>query len=165
MLLKLYLTKVSVGVVTILFDDFKSEVIPVNITAHEYTSEITVQPTHLKEGEETFTCKCGDKYTEVVAKLKGHTYNNSVVTAPTCEAKGYTTYTCECGYSYNDNYTDKTAHSYKGTTCENCGYDKVEHCGCGCHKKGLGAFIWKIKIFFSKLFKKNQICTCGVYHY
>lgn len=78
---------------------------------HTYTSEVTKEATHLAEGETTYTCTCGDSYTEAIAKLTAHTYEE-VVTAPTCTAKGYTTYTCACGDSYVDNYTNELDHEY-----------------------------------------------------
>lgn len=81
---------------------------------HEYSSEITTPATHLTEGVETFTCACGDTYTEAIAKTTEHTYN-AVVTAPTCTEKGYTTYTCECGDSYVADYVDATGHSHIAT--------------------------------------------------
>ena len=38
---------------------------------HNYTSEITKQPTTAEEGVRTYTCEnCGDEYTEAVAKLE-----------------------------------------------------------------------------------------------
>ncbi len=40
-----------------------------------------------------------------------------------------------------------------------------ENCPCNCHKKGIVKFFFKIGLFFQKLFKKNQICKCGVWHY
>ena len=78
---------------------------------HEYSSEITTPATHLTEGVETFTCACGDTYTEAIAKTTEHTYN-AVVTAPTCTEKGYTTYTCECGDTYIADYVQENGHSY-----------------------------------------------------
>lgn len=92
---------------------------------HEYTSEITTPATHLTEGVKTFTCECGDTYTEVIAKIKEHSYSKTV-TAPTCTAQGYTTYTCACGDSYISDYINATNHidgngDYK---CDyNCGYE------------------------------------------
>ena len=39
------------------------------------------------------------------------------------------------------------------------------NCSCGCHKKGIVKFFFKIGLFFQKIFKKNQVCKCGIYHY
>ena len=130
---------------------------------HSYTTAITTEPTHLKEGVKTFTCECGDTYTEVIAKLEGHTYNK-VVTAPTCTTQGYTTYTCECGNAYIEPIAP-TGHDFDGSKCKNCDYDKADDCSCNCHKGGFMGFIWKIINFFNKLFKSNQICSCGAKHW
>ena len=128
---------------------------------HTYTSKVTKEATHLAEGIRTFTCACGDSYTEAIAKTKEHSYTASNVVAPSCESKGYTVYVCQCGDSYKDNYTAKTGHNYNGQICTKCG----KNCSCNCHKSGFMGFIWKITLFFNKLFKTNKTCACGVAHY
>lgn len=40
---------------------------------HDYTVVITKEPTCTEDGEKTYTCECGDSYTEVIPKL-GHNY-------------------------------------------------------------------------------------------
>ncbi len=40
-----------------------------------------------------------------------------------------------------------------------------DDCSCNCHKSGFAGFIWKIILFFNKLFKTNKICSCGISHY
>lgn len=130
---------------------------------HSYKSEITTASTHLTEGIQTFTCACGDSYTDVVEKSKEHIYTASNIVAPTCEDKGYTVYVCECGSSKKDNYTSATGHKYDGQICVKCG----ENCSCNCHKTGISNFFWKIANFFNKLFKikGKQMCACGVAHF
>ena len=54
---------------------------------HSYSSVITKQPTHLDFGEITYTCTCGDTYTETI-EATGHTFSGSVCT--------------ECGYDKAD---------------------------------------------------------------
>lgn len=167
--------------------------------AHKYESQIIKPATHYEEGEEKFTCECGNSYTAVIDKTP-HTYS-TIVIPPTCLAPSYTTYTCdECGYSYTSDYKEPMAHSYvitdvivehtcdkdsyaiytcvcgesymdiyipatghnyEGQTCVNCG----RTCSCNCHKTGFMGVIWKIILFFNKLFKTNQECHCGVIHY
>lgn len=78
---------------------------------HTYTSEITTPATHLTEGVMTYTCTCGDSYTEVIAKTTEHTYN-AVITAPTCTDQGYTTFTCACGDTYVADYVNANEHSH-----------------------------------------------------
>lgn len=38
-------------------------------------------------------------------------------------------------------------------------------CDCKCHSKGLKKFLFKIILFFQKIFRKNQSCSCGALHY
>lgn len=44
-------------------------------------------------------------------------------------------------------------------------YNSSSDCSCNCHKSGFMGFIWKITLFFNKLFKTNKTCACGVAHY
>ncbi len=101
--------------------------------------------------------------TETIAKLP-HNYN-SVVTEATCEKGGYTTFTCVCGDTYIGDKTPVKDHSYEEGVCTTCGENKIDNCSCNCHKDGFMGFIWKIINFFQKLFKTNQICSCGVKHW
>ena len=131
----------------------------ISAKGHDYKIT-TIPATHLTQGSETFTCICGDSYAKPIDKLDKHTYN-VIVTQPTCIDKGYTTYTCECGDTKQDNYTSATGHKYDGQTCVDCG----KKCSCNCHKSGFMGFIWKITLFFNKLFKTNRECACGIAHY
>ncbi len=56
---------------------------------HEYSEEITKAPTCSETGVKTFTCSCGDSYTEDIAKLP-HTEETIPAVAPTCTEKGLT---------------------------------------------------------------------------
>ena len=68
---------------------------------HSYKSEITKQATCAEEGEITYTCECGDSYTEPVAKTTSHKYGvGEVVTEAACGVEGKTVFTCKlCGES------------------------------------------------------------------
>ena len=79
---------------------------------HSYIAEITTVPTHLAEGVMTYTCDCGDSYTEAIAKTLEHTYKALKITESTCEDAGYTTYICECGDTYKDDYVNASGHSF-----------------------------------------------------
>ena len=62
------------------------EVIPT--TAHSYTSLVTTEATCFKEGVITYTCTCGDSYTETLPK-KEHEYGKwEVKTKATCTKAG-----------------------------------------------------------------------------
>ncbi len=56
---------------------------------HQYTEEITKAPTCTEAGVKTFTCSCGDSYTEAVEKLP-HTEETLPAVAPTCTETGLT---------------------------------------------------------------------------
>ena len=79
---------------------------------HEYTSEVTTEPTHLTEGVMTFTCACGDSYTEAIPKTAEHTYVSEVTTEPTHLTEGVMTYTCACGDSYTEAIAKTAEHTY-----------------------------------------------------
>ncbi len=101
---------------------------------HSHTAQVTTQPTCETQGITTYTCECGDSYTEPVAAL-GHDYTQTV-TAPTCTSQGVTTHTCtRCGHSYTDSATQPTGHSYTSqivqeADCENAG-QMLYTCHCG----------------------------------
>ncbi len=116
----------------------KQETVPA--TDHSHTSKETKAPTCTEKGTMTFTCHCGDTYTEDIAP-KGHTYKDTVV-APKCGVEGYTVHACDCGYSYRDTYTKALEHvwnsgvvtaptctekGYTTYTCELCEGTKVEN--------------------------------------
>lgn len=56
---------------------------------HSYTSTVTKQPTCTATGVRTYTCSCGDSYTEVIPAT-GHTEVTIPAVAPTCTATGLT---------------------------------------------------------------------------
>lgn len=102
--------------------------------SHTYTSKITTQATHLTEGIKTFTCKCGDSYTESVAKLPEHTYTSELTKEATHLEEGETTYTCACGDTYTEAIAKLTGHTYEeavtAPTCTAKGYTTYT-CECG----------------------------------
>ncbi len=101
---------------------------------HSYTSEITTEPTHTTVGVKTFTCECGDTYTEEIAKTEGHSYISAVTKEPTHLEEGIKTYTCKCTHSYTESIPKLTKHTYVGTvtapTCTTQGYTTYT-CECG----------------------------------
>ncbi len=124
----------------------------------------TKAPTCSVKGEESRVCTvCGNTETRVIATI-AHTYGKTV-TVPTCTTKGYTTYKCACGHSYVADEVTALGHSDTNADglCDRCG--GAVDCSCNCHKTGFMGFIWKIILFFNKLFKTNKTCACGVAHY
>lgn len=106
---------------------------------HSYTETVTKKATCTIYGVKTFTCSCGDQYTERIGKT-AHQYGENVKKA-TCTEWGYTTYTCSsCGNCYEDNYTSPLKHSYDAkivkATCTAGGYTQYTCSRCGNSYKG-----------------------------
>ena len=103
---------------------------------HNYTSKIIKAATCTTDGEKSFTCECGDTYTEVI-KATGHTYKDTVV-EPTTTSQGYTEHVCSaCGDTYKDNYTpaiQEHSHSYSSmiTNLPTCTTDGLITYTCSC---------------------------------
>lgn len=136
--------------------------------SHSYTSSVTKAATCESEGTKTFSCSCGAKYTETIAKLR-HNYKGEVI-KPTCTSSGYTKYTCsECGHSYNDEYKNATDHKYtekrveatctaKGSitkACSQCG-DTITT------PIGLKAHTFKISYKVLNATQHQVVSTCSV---
>ena len=101
---------------------------------HSYTTVVT-PPTCTEKGYTTYTCACGDEYTDNEVAALGHDYN-AVVTAPTCTTAGYTTYTCSiCDDTYIANEVAAFGHSYSSDVtapdCVNGGYTTYTCSTCG----------------------------------
>lgn len=97
---------------------------------HSYSFDI-VQSTCTEKGYKTYTCSCGDTYTEELALIP-HNYTLTIVDS-TCTKKGSKTYTCSCGHSYTEALA-LLPHNYsvevKPSTCTVKG-SKVSTCTCG----------------------------------
>ncbi|MDO4621913.1 MAG: hypothetical protein Q4B22_03075 [Eubacteriales bacterium] len=94
-------------------DNYASLLQPLH--THSYTSKVTKAATCKAAGVRTYTCSCGNSYTEAIAKTS-HKYKKTKVVAPTKKAQGYTIYTCTvCGAKKNDDYVDP-AVSYTSWT-------------------------------------------------
>lgn len=88
-----------------------------------------------------------------------------------CLKDGTKTAVCErYGCTIRDTIVDvgtKKEHSDsdKDGVCSVCKTDYTKGCGHICHKGGIEGFFYKIARFFWKLFKTNEVCSCGMYHY
>ena len=149
----------------------KQEVVPA--TGHSHTSEVTKAPTCTEKGIKTFTCHCGDTYTEDIAPT-GHTYEDTVV-APKCDVEGYTLHKCACGYSYRDTFTKALEHvwdngvvtapnctemGYTTYTCELCHGTKVEnYVNALGHDWGTGSVTTEPKCGVDGV--RTYTCKCG----
>ena len=78
---------------------------------HSYTSKVTKPATCTEDGVRTYTCECGDSYTETIPAT-GHNYGDFVVTkSATCTEDGVKAKTCA---NCNDKITEsipKTDHT------------------------------------------------------
>lgn len=134
--------------------------------------------TGLAEGKKCSVC-VKILVAQTVIERTEHSYE-VVVVDPTCTTDGYTTHKCSvCGYSYTDNAISAFGHTDEDNDgeCDRCGEtidesvdpsdpdNPIQNCKCACHKTGIAKFFFKIGLFFQKIFKKNQICKCGVWHY
>lgn len=105
---------------------------------HNYVETVTKEPTCTEAGEKTYTCDCGDGYTEEIP-AKGHHYEDgectdcgekdpnhkhsyaeTITKEPTCTEKGEKTYTCDCGDSYAEEIPAK-GHHFEDGECTDCG--------------------------------------------
>ena len=103
--------------------------------SHSYTSKVTTAPTCTQSGVKTFTCSCGDSYTQSISST-GHSYVTNVIT-PTCTEQGYTKTTCKnCSYISINSFVPATGHTYsewvttiQPTTTQTGLKTKTCHCG------------------------------------
>lgn len=93
---------------------------------HSYTAELTKVATCTEDGVMTYTCSCGDSYTETV-KAKGHSYKLVSSSPSTCFEPSVSKYKCEnCGNEITVTGKETDKHKYviaiHGATCTDVGY-------------------------------------------
>lgn len=99
---------------------------------HNYSSSITKESTCTEKGVKTYTCSCGDSYTEEIAKT-GHTESGWVtVTEATCSSDGLKHKTCTvCGVeTASETIISNGSHNYywdgnnstRTHKCSGCSY-------------------------------------------
>ena len=102
---------------------------------HNYVESITKAATCIEDGIKTFTCSCGETYTETIPAT-GHTYKLVKSTPSTCTSFGTELYECEnCDFSYSK-VLPMAEHKYalKETvlgTCQEAGKEIYECSECG----------------------------------
>lgn len=85
---------------------------------HVYTSRVTTPATCDSTGIRTYTCACGDSYTEVIPLSEGHQLVLTDGTEATCVTSGTATYTCLiCGYTVTEEQPATGIHDYQGGNC------------------------------------------------
>ena len=106
-----------------------------NASGHKYTSSVTKKASCTEDGTMTYTCDCGDSYTETI-KAAGHKYETTTV-PPTDTEAGYDEHVCSvCGDSYKDNIIPANGHSYtseitKPASCTEDGLKTFTCTSCG----------------------------------
>jgi hypothetical protein len=114
----------------------KEDQTPVPVHEHQYSANLTTNPTCTEEGVMTYTCSCGDSYTEPYPKLE-HQYEKEITREPSCAEEGETTYTCTlCGDTYTEpiakvEHTPGAAQVTKEATCTDEGEKTVRCTVCG----------------------------------
>ena len=114
----------------------KEDQTPAPAHEHQYSANLTTNPTCTEEGVMTYTCSCGDSYTEPYPKLE-HQYEKEVTREATCAEEGETTYTCTlCGDTYTEpiakaEHTPGAAQVTKEATCTEEGEKTVRCTVCG----------------------------------
>lgn len=111
---------------------------------HKYISSVTTEPTCIYDGMMTYTCACGDVYTESIDAL-GHSHAPTVeenYIAPTCTENGSRDYVVYCGRCswelvretvtlYATGHTEVVLPSVEAT-CTQSGYTSGSQCSvCG----------------------------------
>lgn len=104
---------------------------------HSYIETLTKEPTCIEQGEKTFTCSCGDKYTEPIETVK-HTYSKEMVTQEaTCTISGKKLISCTvCNDTYEEDI-EPLGHEKgewvisKTATCTDKGEEVVSCKRCG----------------------------------
>lgn len=166
--------KDAIGDIEITYDkDGEDEELDAEYHSHSYESAETKNATCKDKGTVTYTCSCGDTYTEEIEinpdNHIGETEIRSIKDS-TCTEKGYTgdTYCLDCGEKITEGkVTDIKGHkdADRNYSCDECGATLENNCSHMCHKTGFMGFIWKILRIFFKLFGSQPVCSCGVAHY
>ena len=99
------------------------------------------------------------------AHVHDHTYSRACIVGNASAHKAY----CVCGHSVEEAHSFKkqSESGEKYDTCTVCGYRRLATpCTHLCHNtNGFAQFIWKIELFFFKLFRIRRVCECGEAHY
>ena len=107
--------------------------------------EVFIEDTYLKENPFNTSISGSDKFNII------HEYDDIAGASATTDGSCFV---------FEVELNDRTKHYIYVNLME-----RIERCSCNCHKSGFLGFIWKITLFFSKLFNTNRECICKVIHY
>ena len=136
-----------------------------------------VDATCNKYAHKIITCSACDNYYEEIYTDNAYA-PHAVVVVPgkpaTCVSDGYTEYErcVNCGmvtqaqtlYKEDVPHVDADGNG-KCDVCDGKFFTDTKTCNCLCHGTGIKGFLYKIALFFWKLFKMNKSCACGTVHY
>ena len=151
-------------------------------TAHRYSEDgvenyVVVSPSCTAPGKKYLVCvSCGyENLSEAVSygQPTGHLLFVLKDVKPTCTTKGYTEYVCMyegCTHVQTTEYPATGHNLDKNGKCSDCNKefeaDGSKKDTCICHRdSGIMKFIYKIVLFFWRLFKIKPVCDCGTLHY
>ena len=81
---------------------------------HVFDLTSSVEPTCTTDGQNTYTCQCGETYTETL-QATGHKYSSAITTEATCVSDGERTFTCSvCNNTYTETLK-ATGHKYSSS--------------------------------------------------
>ena len=118
---------------------------------HSYEGDFrTIKEATCKEaGLKVKYCKyCHNDVEFEIAKTNNHTDNNKDYKCDLCEIE-----------------LEKPEQDEAGTDNNKPAQDPSANCSCSCHKSGMANLIFRIILFFEKLFGANKTCGCGKSHY
>jgi len=102
-----------------------TETVTETALGHEYTNEVTKEPTYLETGIRTYTCtRCGDFYEVEIPVVIGphtHEYVEEITVEPGCENAGIRKYTCDCEDTYTETI-EPLGHDLVDGACTRCDY-------------------------------------------
>ena len=136
----------------------------------------TCTKTGLTEGKKCSVCGTVTVAQQTVA-MKTHNSNTIIpAVAPTCRETGLTEgKKCSvCGtVTVAQQIIDKVdcVNNDGDDMCDYCEKDMPTNepdatdCSCNCHKGGISGLIFKIILFFQRIFGMNKECKCGIAHY
>ena len=99
----------------------RADVVCTEAHVHSYEGTVTTPAGCETDGVMTYTCSCGDSYTEIIPAT-GHNVVLQESEPATCELNGYEYYACaNCGGEEYQIILEATGHSYVDGVCEHCG--------------------------------------------
>ena len=147
--------------------DDPSDVFTVTVTPNKYKAIKGYKDTGVVNGFRITKIKAD--LTVTVQKDTAHVHDYSYQCAPIVGNASEHHLYCACGQCITEahSFAQQSENGVKYNVCGKCGYAvKVTQCSHICHSdNAFLQFIWKIELFFFKLFGTHRVCDCGEAHY